>query len=60
MIRFVGDHPSMNWKSGEGTRRVLSEFAPDGVHTHSGKGGLLGAARSVGDARGVGGSSDRS
>lgn len=35
-------HPVHDWKAARELRRVLSEFAPDVVHTHSAKGGLLG------------------
>ncbi|TWT89542.1 glycosyltransferase family 4 protein [Neorhodopirellula pilleata] len=39
-------HPVHDWNASGELRRVLAEFQPDVVHTHSAKGGLLG--RSVG------------
>jgi glycosyltransferase involved in cell wall biosynthesis len=43
-------HPLHDWQAYRGLKRVLREFRPDVVHTHSGKAGLLGrvAAASVG------------
>jgi len=43
-------HPSRDWASYRALRRVLAEFRPDVVHTHSAKGGMLGrmAADSLG------------
>jgi glycosyltransferase involved in cell wall biosynthesis len=39
-------HPWHDWKAARDLRRLLLDFRPDVVHTHSAKGGLLG--RSVG------------
>lgn len=43
-------HPLRDWQSYLQLRRLLKEFRPDVVHTHSAKGGILGrrAARSAG------------
>jgi glycosyltransferase involved in cell wall biosynthesis len=43
-------HPLRDWQSYQSIRRELRNFAPDVVHTHSGKAGLLGrmAATSLG------------
>jgi len=43
-------HPTRDWASYRALRRVLIDFRPDVVHTHSAKGGLLGrlAADSLG------------
>lgn len=43
-------HPGRDWASYRALRRVLQDFRPDVVHTHSAKGGLLGrmAADSLG------------
>lgn len=43
-------HPWHDWQAYRGVRRVLREFRPDVVHTHSAKGGVLGrlAAHALG------------
>jgi len=35
-------HPWNDWQAYRGVRRILYEFRPDVVHTHSAKGGVLG------------------
>jgi glycosyltransferase involved in cell wall biosynthesis len=35
-------HPWHDWQAYRGVRRILREFRPDVVHTHSAKGGVLG------------------
>jgi len=35
-------HPWNDWQAYRGVRRILREFRPDVVHTHSAKGGILG------------------
>jgi len=35
-------HPVHDWKAAAELRRIMREFRPDVVHTHSAKGGLLG------------------
>ncbi|MCM2371495.1 glycosyltransferase family 4 protein [Aporhodopirellula aestuarii] len=35
-------HPGHDWRAAKTLRRVLQDFRPDVVHTHSAKGGLLG------------------
>jgi glycosyltransferase involved in cell wall biosynthesis len=37
-------HPSRDWRAYRRIKRVLREFRPDIVHTHSAKGGILGRA----------------
>ena len=43
-------HPWHDWRAYRGVRRMLREFQPDVVHTHSAKGGVLGrlAAHALG------------
>lgn len=43
-------HPFWDWQCLRALKRILAEFRPDVVHTHSAKGGFLGrlAARAVG------------
>lgn len=43
-------HPLQDWKALRAIRRAISEYAPDIVHTHSSKAGILGrlAARQLG------------
>lgn len=35
-------HPIYDWKAARELRRMLTDFQPDVIHTHSAKGGLLG------------------
>lgn len=43
-------HPLLDWQAYRGIKRVLRDFQPEVVHTHSAKGGILGrfAAHAVG------------